>query len=161
MQWSNEMWTAIIIAFFVGAIVGYLILLTTNASAKKQQKLEMDLNAATQKMEEQKQQLEKHFEESANLLSTLAQDYKKLYTHLAQSSQTLLPETTAKLEFFQQAQLENAQETAAEQSETDTAEANLEQNVEEAVQTETASADDNVENQPKDYTEGSSGILKS
>lgn len=160
MQWSNEMWTAIIVAFFIGAVVGYLILLTTNANAKKQQKLEMDLKVATQKMEEQKQQLEKHFEESANLLSTLAQDYKKLYTHLAQSSQSLLPETTAKLEFFQQAQLENTQSPTEQQDS---------QNIEIAeVENTNTSPEENqpneeitLEGQPKDYTEGPSGILKS
>lgn len=159
MQWSNEMWTAIIVAFFIGAVVGYLILLTTNANAKKQQKLEVDLKAATQKMEEQKQQLEKHFEESANLLSTLAQDYKKLYTHLAQSSQNLLPETTAKLEFFQQAQLENNQYTAEQTaSEVEIAEVEtLNDNPEENQLNEEIA----LEGQPKDYTEGSSGILKS
>lgn len=146
MQWSNEIWTAVIVAFFVGAVVGYLILLTTNANAKKQQKLEVDLNTATQKMEEQKQQLEKHFEESAHLLSMLAQDYKKLYTHLAQSSQTLLPETTAKLEFFQQPQLEEKQSAEYKESE-------------EVV--ETAQSTEEKDNPPKDYSEGSSGILKS
>lgn len=144
MQWSNEVWTAVIVAFFIGAVVGYLILLTTNANAKKQQKLEVDLNAATQKMEEQKQQLEKHFEQSAQLLSTLAEDYKKLYSHLAQSSQTLLPETTAKLEFFQQAE----QPAIEEQAEVQT-------NVAESQTAE------NGDEPPKDYTEGSSGILKS
>lgn len=146
MQWSNELWTAIIISFFVGLVVGYLILLTTNANAKKQQKLEVDLKAANQKLEAQQQQLEKHFEESANLLSNLAQDYKKLYTHLAQSSQTLLPETTAKLEFFQQPQLEEKQSAEYKESE-------------EVV--ETAQSTEEKDNPPKDYSEGSSGILKS
>lgn len=146
MQWSSELWTAIIISFFVGVAVGYLILLTTNANAKKQQKLEVDLNTATQKMEEQKQQLEKHFEESAHLLSMLAQDYKKLYTHLAQSSQTLLPETTAKLKFFQQPQPEEKQAIESEKN---------------AEVVETAQSTEEKYNPPKDYSEGSSGLLKS
>lgn len=146
MQWFNELWTANIISFFVGMVVGYLILLTTNANAKKQQKLEVDLKAANQKLEAQQQQLEKHFEESANLLSNLAQDYKKLYTHLAQSSQTLLPETTAKLEFFQQPQLEEKQ--SAEYKENEDV-------------VETAQSTEKKDNPPKDYSEGSSGILKS
>lgn len=132
MQWSNEMWTAVIVAFFVGAVVGYFILLTTNANAKKQQALEVELKQTTEQLNAQKQQLEKHFEQSATLLATLAEDYKKLYTHLAESSQTLLPETTEKLAFFQNAQLENK-----------------------------AEASENSDDQPKDYSEGSSGILKS
>lgn len=151
MQWSNEVWTAVIVAFFVGAVVGYLILLTTNANAKKQQKLEVDLKNATQKMEEQKQQLEKHFEQSAQLLSTLAEDYKKLYSHLAQSSQSLLPETTARLEFFQQAE-------QIVESKEDLVDENVE-SVNIAPVGDTANKVSDLP--PKDYTEGSSGLLKS
>ncbi|WP_373779260.1 YhcB family protein, partial [Glaesserella sp.] len=89
-QWSGNVWTAIIAAFVVGLILGYVIFRATNANAQKQQKLEKDLKAATTKIDEQKQQLEKHFEQSASLLATLAEDYKKLYSHLAKGSQTLL-----------------------------------------------------------------------
>ncbi|MCK3657041.1 hypothetical protein A4G19_15370 [Pasteurellaceae bacterium Macca] len=129
MQWTNEIWLAIIAAAVVGFIVGYVLMRATNANAQKQQKLENELKETSEKLEQQKQQLEQHFEQSANLLSTLAEDYKKLYTHLAQGSQTLLPEEN-KIEFFQ-LKIEN-----------------------------TAQAQ-NDEDQPKDYSEGSSGILKS
>ncbi|MDH2998474.1 hypothetical protein A1D22_10725 [Pasteurellaceae bacterium LFhippo2] len=127
-QWSGNVWTAIIAAFVVGVIIGYVILRATNISLQKQQKLEADLKQATQKFDEQKQQLEQHFEQSATLLATLAEDYKKLYTHLAQGSQELLPEEN-KIEFFAKPQLENKDET--------------------------------TDDQPKDYSEGSSGLLKS
>lgn len=127
-QWSGNVWTAIIAAFVVGIILGYVILRATNISLQKQKKLEADLKQASEKFDEQKQQLEKHFEQSAALLSTLAEDYKKLYSHLAQGSQQLLPEEN-KIEFFQKPQLTSK-----------------------AVEEDT---------QPKDYSEGSSGLLKS
>ncbi|MGX2950064.1 YhcB family protein [Ursidibacter sp. B-7004-1] len=128
-QWSNEIWLAIVAAFIVGAIIGYVVLKATNANAQKQQKLENELKVATAKLDAQKEQLEQHFQQSANLLATLAEDYKKLYTHLAKGSQNLLPdEATQKIEFFKQSQL-------AEKSTND-------------------------DEQPKDYSEGSSGILK-
>lgn len=129
MQWSNDVWLAIIAAFVIGVIIGYVILRATNVSMQKQHKLEQELKAANTKIDEQKTQLEKHFEQSASLLATLAEDYKKLYTHLAEGSQTLLPEESDKIAFFQQPQLE---EKAPEN-----------------------------DDQPKDYSEGSSGILKS
>ncbi|MBF0785444.1 DUF1043 family protein [Muribacter muris] len=129
MQWSNDVWLAIIAAFVIGVIIGYVILRATNVSMQKQHKLEQELKAANTKIDEQKTQLEKHFEQSASLLATLAEDYKKLYTHLAEGSQTLLPEESDKIAFFQQPQLEE----------------------------KTPENDD----QPKDYSEGSSGILKS
>lgn len=133
-QWSTQVWLAIASAFIIGCIIGYVVLRTTNGSVKKQQQLTNDLKVANAKIEQQKGQLEQHFQESATLLSTLAEDYKKLYTHLATSSQTLLPdETQQKIAFFQQPQLENSAEKNAE-------------------------SDDD---QPKDYSEGASGILKS
>ena len=78
-----------------------------------------------------KEQLEKHFAESANLLKTLAGDYQKLYQHLAQSSTNLLPELANKPIF-----------PSLEQKPAESA----------AVATE--------DHQPLDYSEGSSGILK-
>lgn len=129
-QWSNEIWLAIIAALIIGFILGYVVLRATNVNVQKQHQLEQDLKAANEKIDQQKDQLEQHFQQSANLLSTLAEDYKKLYTHLAQGSQQLLPnEAQEKIAFFQQPQLENKNES-----------------------------DDD---QPKDYSEGSSGLLKS
>lgn len=129
-HWSNEMWVIIISAFILGIIIGYVVLRTTNANAKKQQQLANELKSANLKIEQQKAQLEKHFQQSAGLLATLADDYKKLYTHLAESSQSLLPEETQqKIAFFQPAQIAKTPVTE--------------------------------DNQPKDYSEGSSGILKS
>lgn len=127
-QWTSEIWTAVIVAFLVGTSVGYFVVRTTNSNVQKQHKLEAELKAATAKIDAQKEQLEQHFSTSANLLATLAEDYKKLYTHLAKGSQQMLPET-AKVEFF-----ENPELKAPAQSQ---------------------------EHQPKDYSEGSSGLLKS
>ncbi|MDG6449487.1 YhcB family protein [Glaesserella parasuis] len=128
-QWSGNVWTAIIAAFIIGCIISYVVVRATNSNVKKQLQLEADLKDTAKKMDEQKQQLEQHFEQSAALLATLAEDYKKLYTHLAQGSEKLLPAESTKIEFFQQPKIENKPKSE--------------------------------DNQPKDYSEGSSGLLKS
>lgn len=128
-QWATDVWAAIAAAFIVGIIVGCTLVRVFNSNVKKQFELEKELKQTKTQVDEQKQQLEQHFEQSAQLLSTLATDYKKLYTHLAQSSEKLLPEAAKNIEFFQQAQL--------------------------PVKTEKTEED-----QPRDYSEGSSGILK-
>ncbi|QIM66578.1 hypothetical protein A4G16_03930 [Mannheimia granulomatis] len=128
-QWTIDVWAAIGAAFIVGAVIGCTMVRVFHSGVKKQHDLEQQLKQTKTVVEEQKQKLEQHFEQSAQLLSTLATDYKKLYAHLAQSSEQLLPET-AKIEFFQQAQL--------------------------SVKTEKTEED-----QPRDYSEGSSGLLKS
>lgn len=127
-HWTSDIWGAVIAAFIVGLLLGYVVIRATKGSVQKQLKIEAELKAANTQLEAQKQQLEQHFSQSATLLATLAEDYKKLYQHLAKGSENLLP-TETKIEFFQQPQLENKAATE--------------------------------ENPPKDYSEGSSGLLKS
>ncbi|MEG9482185.1 YhcB family protein [Mannheimia sp. HC-2023] len=129
-QWTSDVWAAIAAAFIVGAVVGCTLVRVFNSNVRKQHELERELKQTKTQFDEQKQQLEQHFEQSAQLLSTLAADYKKLYAHLAQSSEKLLPENAKNIEFFQQNQL--------------------------PVQPQKTEED-----QPRDYSEGSSGLLKS
>lgn len=130
-SWTPEMWRAALLGLVVGFAIGYFLLRFTKGSVKKQVKTETELRQLKAQLENQKQQLEKHFAESANLLKTLAQDYQHLYQHFAGASVQLLPELDEKALF--QAQ-----------------------NVGDADETSTAVSDD----QPKDYSEGSSGLLK-
>lgn len=129
-QWTIDIWAAIAAAFIIGAVIGSTLVRIFHSGVKKQHELEKSLKQTKTEVEEQKQKLEQHFEQSAQLLSTLATDYKKLYTHLAESSEKLLPEASKNIEFFQQTQLP----VQAEKTE---------------------------EDQPRDYSEGSSGLLKS
>ena len=130
-SWTPEMWRAALLGLVVGFAIGYFLLRFTKGSVKKQVKTETELRQLKAQLENQKQQLEKHFAESANLLKTLAQDYQHLYQHFASASVQLLPELDEKALF--QAQ-----------------------NVGGADETSTAVSDD----QPKDYSEGSSELLK-
>lgn len=130
-SWTPEMWRAALLGLVVGFAIGYFLLRFTKGSVKKQVKTETELRQLKAQLENQKQQLEKHFAESANLLKTLAQDYQHLYQHFAGASVQLLPELDEKALF--QAQ-----------------------NVGGADEISTAVSDD----QPKDYSEGSSGLLK-
>lgn len=103
-QWTPEVWSAIGVAFVIGIIVGCVIIRAFKGNVRQHIQLENELKETKAKVEEQKQQLEQHFEQSAALLSTLAEDYKKLYDHLAQGSEKLLPEAE-QLTFFKQSQL--------------------------------------------------------
>ena len=130
-SWTPEMWRAALLGLVVGFAIGYFLLRFTKGSVKKQVKTETELRVLKEQLENQKQQLEKHFAESANLLKTLAQDYQHLYQHFAGASVQLLPELDEKA-LFQAQSVGGADETS------------------------TAVSDD----QPKDYSEGSSGLLK-
>ncbi|WP_373100137.1 MULTISPECIES: YhcB family protein [Pasteurellaceae] len=133
-SWTGEMWQAALIGLVVGVIIGYLLLRLTKGSVKKQVKTEAELQQVKNELGTQKQQLEKHFAESAELLKTLAQDYQKLYRHLASSSTAMLPELADKALFTQNLIVHN------NEPDEHTAQ--------------------NKDGQPRDYSEGSSGILK-
>lgn len=122
-EWTTAVWGAIGSAFVVGLFVGVLFTRFTSRNVQKQLQLENDVKTLQSKADAQKQQLEQHFSESATLLATLAENYKALYHHLAESSAKLLPEEK-QTEFFK-----------------------LSQNAE-------------SKDQPRDYSEGSSGLLK-
>ena len=141
-NWTPEMWQAALIGLIIGWVLAYVLLRLTKDSVKKQIKTEAKLQQVQTELNNQKQQLEKHFAESAELLKTLAQDYQKLYRHLATSSTQFLPELTNNPLFEQNL-------ISAESSE------NTENNTEKTEEDIKAEKD-----APRDYSEGSSGILK-
>ena len=136
------MWQAALIGLIIGWVLAYVLLRLTKDSVKKQIKTEAELQQVQTELNNQKQQLEKHFAESADLLKTLAQDYQKLYRHLATSSTQFLPELTNNPLFEQNL-------ISAESSE------KTENNTEKTEEDIKAEKD-----APRDYSEGSSGILK-
>ena len=96
-NWTPEMWQAALIGLIIGWVLAYVLLRLTKDSVKKQIKTEAELQQVQTELNNQKQQLEKHFAESADLLKTLAQDYQKLYRHLATSSTQFLPKKRKKI----------------------------------------------------------------
>lgn len=141
-NWTPEMWQAALIGLIIGWVLAYVLLRLTKDSVKKQIKTEAELQQVQTELNNQKQQLEKHFAESAELLKTLAQDYQKLYRHLATSSTQFLPELTNNPLFEQNL-------ISAESSE------KTENNTEKTEEDIKAEKD-----APRDYSEGSSGILR-
>ena len=129
---TPEMWKMIALGFVAGVILTYLILRLTKGSVKKQAQTETELQHTKAELNQQKERLEKHFAETADLFKLLAQDYQKLYRHLAKSSDELLPNTQKAL--FLQSFMNSDNSTA------------------EPV------ADNNEP--PRDYKEGSSGLFK-
>lgn len=98
-EWTIAVWGALGAAFIVGIFIGVLVTRMASRNVQKHLQLQADLKTMQHKVDEQKLQLESHFAESAELLATLATDYKKLYDHLANSSTELLPEEH-QAEFF-------------------------------------------------------------
>lgn len=156
--WTSEMWQAAFIGALVGCVAAYLLLRFTKDSVKKQVKTEAELQQVKSELSNQKQQLEKHFSESADLLKTLAQDYQKLYHHLAASSNQLLPELAEKTLFTNTLITDEAvQNTLENTAPKETAES-IDTEGENLPPNESEKLKEDVP--PRDYSEGSSGILK-
>lgn len=148
-NWTPEMWQTVLIGAIVGFVAGYLLLRLTKDSVKKQVQTEAELQQVKTELDNQKQQLEKHFAESADLLKTLAQDYQKLYRHLAASSTQLLPELAEKSLFPHNLITEETAKNEGESVEAVKSDA-----------TQPTAEEAKTDEPPRDYSEGSPGILK-
>lgn len=85
---DNMVWVIGLVALAVGALFGYLLGRTSD-NAGKQQKLMDQLHEAQRELNEYKDQVNGHFEKTAQLVNTLTESYKAVHTHLAQGSEAL------------------------------------------------------------------------
>ena len=90
---------------------------------------ELEKNKA--ELDEYREELVSHFARSAELLDTMAHDYRQLYQHMAKSSSSLLPELSAEANPFRNRLAESE-----------------------------ASNDQAPVQMPRDYSEGASGLLR-
>ncbi len=130
-SWTTEMWQAALIGLVVGFVIGYFLLRLTKESAKKTSENRSGITRRKRTVGKSKTTIGETFFGKCDLLKSLAQDYQKLYQHLAQSSNRLLPELTDKA-LFQHNLLDDKGNPLPT----------------------------NSDDQPKDYSEGSSGIFK-
>ncbi|MGF1692799.1 Z-ring associated protein ZapG [Photobacterium kagoshimensis] len=127
-------WIYALLIFAAGAIVGVFAARLGNKSLKQQKELQKDLDKSKYELEQYRQELVDHFARSADLLDNIAKDYSKLYEHMAKTSTELMPNLPAQDNPFAHriSTLESVKNNAA----------------------------DNVTDQPRDYANGATGLLK-
>ncbi|HAS62870.1 MAG TPA: DUF1043 domain-containing protein [Vibrio sp.] len=126
-------WIYALVGLLAGAVIGFVISRLTAPNYKKQKNLYKDLETAKFQLEQQKQELTDHFAQSAEMLDSLGKEYTKLYQHMAKTSAELLPNMPEQDNPFAQkiAEQNTAQHT-----------------------------DDSLEDAPKDYASGATGLLR-
>ena len=138
-------WTLNILFLVIGVVTGFIIakLMSSSsnsdgAAAAKNQQLEAELA-------QYKQDVETHFAQSAEVLGDMAKEYSKVYQHMAQSQQALLPdsELTIQIPF-----IENKESSIVKE---------VHEEVEIQVAANDAAKADSA--QPNDYVSGSHGII--
>ncbi|HCG5278818.1 DUF1043 family protein [Vibrio parahaemolyticus] len=127
-------WIYAIVGLLVGTIVGVVISRLTTPEYKKQKSVQKELEAAKFELEQQRQELVDHFAQTAEMLDTLGKDYTKLYQHMAKTSSELLPNLPEQDNPFDKKTAMSSEQIKEDQPE--------------------------VNEQPKDYANGASGLLK-
>ncbi|EGR2285686.1 DUF1043 family protein [Vibrio parahaemolyticus] len=127
-------WIYAIVGLLVGTIVGIVISRLTTPEYKKQKSVQKELEAAKFELEQQRQELVDHFAQTAEMLDTLGKDYTKLYQHMAKTSSELLPNLPEQDNPFDKKTAMSSEQIKEDQPE--------------------------VNEQPKDYANGATGLLK-
>ncbi|HHE0555103.1 TPA: Z-ring associated protein ZapG [Vibrio parahaemolyticus] len=127
-------WIYAIVGLLVGTIVGVVISRLTTPEYKKQESVQKELEAAKFELEQQRQELVDHFAQTAEMLDTLGKDYTKLYQHMAKTSSELLPNLPEQDNPFDKKTAMSSEQIKEDQPE--------------------------VNEQPKDYANGATGLLK-
>ena len=87
-------WEYALIGLVVGIIIGAVAMRFGNRKLRQQQALQYELEKNKAELDEYREELVSHFARSAELLDTMAHDYRQLYQHMAKSSSSLLKPAT-------------------------------------------------------------------
>ncbi|PMM04095.1 hypothetical protein BCT63_01155 [Vibrio kanaloae] len=131
-------WVYAVAGLLVGVILGVAISRFMTPEYKKQKNVQKELDSAKFALEQQRQELADHFAKSAEMLDTLGKDYTKLYQHMEKTSSELIPNMPEQDNPFVK--------TAAAHSD--------------KPQEKSTSKKEALEEQPKDYANGATGLFK-
>ncbi len=76
-------WEYALIGLVVGIIIGAVAMRFGNRKLRQQQALQYELEKNKAELDEYREELVSHFARSAELLDTMAHDYRQLYQHMA------------------------------------------------------------------------------
>ena len=85
MDASSTVWIIAVVALIVGTLIGYL-LGRSGGNDNRQLELIEQLDETQRELAEYKEKVTTHFEETADLVSSLTDSYKAVHLHLAKSS---------------------------------------------------------------------------
>lgn len=83
------MWIAATAFFLTGVLIGLAYGRSETTSRQREYALEAQLRQQQQELEKYREQVARHFMQTADLLHTLTANYRAVYEHLADGAQTL------------------------------------------------------------------------
>lgn len=102
MEQSN-IWIITLVALGIGALIGFLLGRAGNNSSREQE-LTQELDNVRTELDDYKRKVSSHFEQTAELVNGLSDQYRKVYHHLASSAESLCPGLPASAALQQQGQ---------------------------------------------------------
>ncbi len=94
---DNSIWIISILTLVTGGVIGYFAG-RSGTSATKQRDLSLQLEDSQRQLDAYKQQVNQHFERTAELVNDMTESYKAVHQHLATGSEALCDADTSKLE---------------------------------------------------------------
>jgi uncharacterized membrane-anchored protein YhcB (DUF1043 family) len=93
MEWSPTILLAFGVGLALGAVaVGLLQRRSGGAARERAQQLAIELDKTREKLETQRAEVAKHFEETSGLFRDLTEQYTRLYAHLSEGAREFCPE---------------------------------------------------------------------
>ena len=83
---NSEIMIYLIIGLILGIIIGIILTNIFSPKARKFNKLQVECDESKQQLIAQKQIIVKHFAHSAEILDNMANDFRRLYQHMAENS---------------------------------------------------------------------------
>ncbi|RKS84722.1 hypothetical protein DES39_1937 [Orbus hercynius] len=87
---DSEMVTYLIIGLILGTIVGIILSTVLSPKSRKYNQAKRELDETKQELAAQKQMIVKHFSHSAEILDNMAKEFRRLYQHMAENSNSLI-----------------------------------------------------------------------
>ncbi|MDD1782240.1 DUF1043 family protein [Enterovibrio sp. ZSDZ35] len=125
-------WINTLVFVIIGIVIGFIVARLTMRDNAQQKDLKKELEKSRYELEQYRQELVDHFAQSAELLDNISRDYSKLYQHMASTSAELMPNLPEQDNPFAK-RISKISEVTEES---------------------------NSQEQPRDYSDGASGLLK-
>ena len=89
MEEMNSIWEIALIALIGGVLIGALGYRKFGGSGQETEQVKAELEAAREELKNYREGVSQHFDKTAELVNDLAQNYVKVYQHLAEGAEKL------------------------------------------------------------------------
>lgn len=156
MSWE----LALIIGIVVGVILG-VVIVRMNGSGAKHKAVEEELAKTKQELEQYRTNISEHFKRSSVLLNNMVSEYSQLYNHISKASHEFSTDHESLPNPFDFRVVETTStELESEKDQAVSALINKEETVPEVEAVETTPETKEEKEPPRDYSEVSSGLLR-